>query len=68
MAREAERYVGIAKWYMLGAPETLEAAAEVLATNERIVPLALDPASPEPIWLGTFLKDRPSNQTSRAHP
>lgn len=55
MAREAERYAGISKWYMLGEAETLQAAAQVLAANDRVIPLALDPAGSEPIWMGTFL-------------
>ena len=56
MAREAERYTGLTKWYMLGEAETLETAAEVLAANDRVIPLALEPAASEPIWLGTFLE------------
>ncbi len=60
LAREAERYEGLKTWYMLGEAETLAAAAEVLAANTRIVPLALDPAASDPIWLGQFLADHRS--------
>ena len=57
LAREAERYVGTSRWYMLGTPETLQAAAETLSTNDRVIPIALDPASTAPIWLGTVLEE-----------
>ncbi|MDA8587254.1 GNAT family N-acetyltransferase [Rhodobacteraceae bacterium] len=60
LAREAERYTGIAQWYILGETETLAAASEVLAANDRVIPLAITPTGPEPIWLGTYLKSHRS--------
>lgn len=62
LSREAERYTGIAKWYMMGDSDTLDAAAEVLATNDRVVPIKLEVSSPDPIWLGAVLAERGASQ------
>ena len=64
MAREAERYTGLERWYMLGEPETLEAATETLAQNDRVIALPLPPSAPGPLWLGDFLKTRSTEQAS----
>jgi hypothetical protein len=60
LAREAERYEGIARWHILGRPETLAEAAPVLEANPRVVscPFAPDAPAAAPVWLGAFLADR----------
>ncbi len=55
LAREAERYDGLKTWYMLGTAETLDAAGDVLAANSRVIPVPLDIARPDPLWLGAVL-------------
>lgn len=57
--REAGRYPGITRWYVLGEPETLAAAAEQLAENERVVPVPLSPSGAMPLWLGEVLPTHP---------
>lgn len=53
--REAGRFPGISRWYVLAEPETLAAGAEQLADNERIVPVAVSPGGDRPLWLGEVL-------------
>lgn len=53
--REAGRYPGVARWYVLGEPETLAAGAEALGTRERIVPVPVTPHGDRPLWLGEIL-------------
>jgi hypothetical protein len=53
--REAGRFPGISRWYVLAEPGTLAAAAEQLADNERIVPVPVTPSGDQPIWLGEVL-------------
>jgi hypothetical protein len=53
--REAGRFPGITRWYVLGEPETLAAGAEALATRERIVPVPVTPHADHPLWLGETL-------------
>ncbi len=53
--REAGRFPGISRWFVLGEPETLAAGAEQLSANERIVPVAITPSGERPLWLGEEL-------------
>lgn len=51
LLREAERFAGLSRWYVMAAPETLAAAAAALA-RDRIVPIAVEAGGPQPLWLG----------------
>jgi hypothetical protein len=53
--READRFAGISKWYVLGLPETLAAGAAELSTSERIIPVPVVPSADQPLWLGEVL-------------
>ncbi len=53
--RETGRFPGISRWYVLGEPDTLAAAAEQLAANERVVPVSVVPGGGRPLWLGEVL-------------
>ena len=53
LAREAERYRGLARWYMFGTAETLASASDVLQQNDRVIPVPIDPAAKGPLWLGS---------------
>lgn len=52
MTRDAGRFPGIARWYVLAQPDTLAAGAEQLSASERIVPVPVAPGSDRPLWLG----------------
>jgi hypothetical protein len=54
--RDAGRFPGISRWYVLAEPETLAAGAEQLAGNEQIVPIAVTPGGDQPLWLGEVLR------------
>lgn len=54
--RDAGRFPGISRWYVLGDPETLSAASGQLADNERIVPVPVTPDGGRPLWLGEVLR------------
>jgi hypothetical protein len=53
--REAGRFVGISKWYVVGLPETLAAGASELSNSERIIPVPVVPSADQPLWLGGVL-------------
>jgi len=55
--RDADRYPGIAHWFVLGEPDTLAAAGEALAGNPKIVPVPVEPGADGPLWLGQVLRD-----------
>ena len=54
-ARDAGRFPGISRWYVLAHPETLEAGAALLSASERIVPVPVTPRGNRPLWLGEIL-------------
>ncbi len=53
--RDAGRFPGISRWYVVGLPATLTAGAEQLAAAERIVPVPVTPSGGRPLWLGETL-------------
>jgi hypothetical protein len=53
--RDAGRFPGISRWYVLAEPETLASGEAQLSTNERIVPVPVTPRGDRPIWLGEAL-------------
>ena len=53
--RDAGRFPGISRWYVLAEPETLAAASEQLAGNERVVLVPVTPEGSQPLWLGEVL-------------
>lgn len=53
--RDARRFPGISRWYVLGEPETLAACADQLRESERITPIPLAPLGDRPLWLGEAL-------------
>lgn len=53
--REAGRFPGVSRWYVLGEPETLDAGAAELAARERIVPVPVTLRGDHPVWLGETL-------------
>ena len=53
--RDAGRFPGISRWYVLGEPETLAEGAEKLSESERIVPVPVTPHGDRPLWLGEAL-------------
>lgn len=54
-ARDAGRFPGISRWYVLADPETLAAGAAVLSLNERVVPVSVSPRGDRSLWLGDVL-------------
>jgi hypothetical protein len=58
-ARDAGRFPGISRWYVLAHPETLAAGAELLSASERIVQVPVTPQGDRSLWLGEALP-RPS--------
>ena len=54
-ARDAGRFPGISRWYVLGHPETLKAGAALLSASERTVPVPVTPRGDRPLWLGKVL-------------
>jgi hypothetical protein len=55
--REAGRYAGISRWYVLALPETLAAGAAELSGSDWIVPVPVNPNEDQPLWLGEVLTD-----------
>lgn len=55
LVREAGRYPGVTAWHVLGEAATLDAARDAFADNDLVDPIAVDPASAEPLWLGRLL-------------
>lgn len=53
--REARRYPGIMRWFILGEAETLTTAADTLIQNERVTLVPVPPSGADPIWLGSLL-------------
>ncbi len=53
--REAGRYPGITRWYVLGESDTIATSAEQLSAVDRIVPIPVAPTGDEPLWLGELL-------------
>ncbi len=53
--RDAERFPGISRWYVLGHPETLAAGAALISASERIVPVPITPVGDRALWLGETL-------------
>jgi hypothetical protein len=54
-ARDAGRFPGITRWYVLGLPETLEAGAAELSEGEQIVPVPVTLGRDRSLWLGQVL-------------
>lgn len=53
--RDAGRFPGITRWYVLGQPETLSAGAAQLSATERIVPVPITLPADRSLWLGEAL-------------
>lgn len=53
--REAGRFPGISRFYVLGDPETLAAGAEQLSEQERAVAVPVDVDGGRPLWLSDVL-------------
>ncbi len=53
--RDAGRFPGISRWYVLADPETLSAGAALLASNERIAAVPVTQRGSRPLWLGEML-------------
>lgn len=53
--RDAGRFPGIAKWYVLAEPSTLHAGEAELSASDRIVSVPITPEKERPIWLGDVL-------------
>jgi len=58
--REAGRYPGIARWFVLGAPATLAEGGEALAANPKIVRVPVERGADGPLWLGEVLRAPPA--------
>ncbi|MDH3667716.1 MAG: GNAT family N-acetyltransferase [Paracoccaceae bacterium] len=56
IVREAGRYPGISKWYVLGTQDTLTTAEETLQRNGRVVPIPVEVRADAPLWLGQILR------------
>ena len=54
-ARDAGRFPGISRWYVLAQPETLAAGAAPLSASERIVPVPVTLGGDRSLWLGQAL-------------
>jgi hypothetical protein len=55
MTREAGRYPGISRWYVLGEQKTLDEAAAQLAEVERVIPLPVTLPATGRLWLSEAL-------------
>jgi Acetyltransferase (GNAT) domain len=55
--RDADRFPGISRWYVLALPETLAAGAAQLSASEPIVPVPVTPDGHQPLWLGEVLAE-----------
>ena len=55
--RDAGRFPGISRWYVLAPPETLAAGAAQLSASERIVPVPVAPDGHKPLWIGEALAE-----------
>jgi len=54
--RDAGRFPGISRWYVLAEPQTLAAADAQLSASERIVPIPVTLRGDDPpVWLGEVL-------------
>ncbi len=53
--RDAGRFPGISRWYVLAPPETLAAGGEQLSAGSRIVPVPVTAGGQQPRWLGETL-------------
>lgn len=58
--RDAGRFPGISRWYVLARPETLAASAAQLSASELIVPVPVTPDGHQPLWLGEVLAETAS--------
>ena len=58
LLREAGRFSGLSRWYVLADPETLDAAGNALHADKRIVPVRVDRNSAGPLWLGQILREK----------
>lgn len=56
--RDAGRFPGISRWYVLAEPKTLSAGDEQLATSEHVVPVPVSLGGSRPLWLGEVLSTR----------
>jgi hypothetical protein len=55
MTRDARRFPGITRWFVLGKPQTLDAGMEELSGTERVVPVPVEVQESRPLWLGELL-------------
>ena len=53
--RDAGRFPGISRWYVLAEPQTLAAAGAQLSTSERILPVPVTLRRDRSVWLGEAL-------------
>lgn len=53
--RDAERFPGIAHWYVLGDPDTLSEGREAMSTNPKIIPITVTAGAAGPLWLGEIV-------------
>jgi hypothetical protein len=53
--RDAGRFPGISRWYVLAEPQTLAAAGAQLSASERIVPVPVTLRRDRSVWLGEAL-------------
>lgn len=60
ITREAGRFPGIARWYVLGEPAVLNEGAVRLSSAERVVPVPVIPSGDHPIWLAKALPVAPT--------
>jgi len=58
LVRDAGRFRSITRWHVFAETETLAAAGEALAVDDRIVPIAVDPGGSDPLWVGQLLPKR----------
>ncbi|MEX1037352.1 MAG: GNAT family N-acetyltransferase [Acidimicrobiia bacterium] len=57
--RDAGRFPGISRWYVLADSETLSAGSEQLASTDRVVPVSVSSGGSHPLWLGEVLPTSP---------
>jgi len=56
VVRDAGRFPGISRWYVLAPAETLAASAATLSACDEIVPVPVSSSQERPVWLGEVLE------------
>lgn len=54
--RDAGRYPGVERWFVLGERETIIAGGDALAANRKIVPVPVELGKGGALWLGELLR------------